>query len=632
MQKAIHAVRGLTRGHKAAILWVADALATPAALLLVFFMLPAGLRADANLWLWVALVTAASAALHWALRLPQATLREFHAGSQLTQTLHAAGTGAASLLAAAAAGVTTAPIVHVLVAMLSFSLLAVQRAVMLRVVTWLYRRDEGRARVVIYGAGGTGRQLARALATAPDIEVVAFVDDNTSLQRRSVAGLTVHPPARLADLAERFELTRVCLAMPTVPQPRQAQIARRVAALGLEVQAVPSFAQLIGGEPIERRLRRVDPLRFLPREEMDEPAADVADTYAGRTVMVTGAGGSIGSELCRQVLACGPGALVLLDVSEFALYTVHAELAGAAERAGIPLVPVLGSVADEARMRRVLRERGVDVLLHAAAYKHVPLVEENPGAGLRNNVMGTRAMARAAQASGVERFILVSTDKAVRPKGIMGASKRLAELVVQDLAARASGTVFAMVRFGNVLGSSGSVVPLFQEQILRGGPVTVTHPQVSRYFMTIPEAGRLVLTAGAMAQGGEVFVLDMGKPVPIATLARQAIEAAGYSVRDPETGVGDIAIAYTGLRPGEKLWEELSYDGNLADTSHPKIACAREAPWPEIELAGLLRRLEALIEAGDHDALRALLAERIEGFPVARPAEAPASRPGTSAR
>ena len=628
MQRAIHALRGLTRGHKAVILWLADALATPAAMLLVFFMLPAGLRSDAMLWPWVLGTAAASMALHWALRLPQVTLREFHAGSQLAQVVHAGGVGLTSLALAVPSGVTTAPIVHVLIGMLTFSLLAVMRVAMLRVVTALYLRDTGSTRVVIYGAGGTGRQLARALQTAGDIEVVGFLDDNTSLQRRSVAGLAVHAPAKLAELAKRFDLDRVCLAMPTVAQTRQAQIARRVAALGLEVQSVPSFSQLIAGDPIERRLRPVDPLRFLPRDEMDQTAAEVVDHYAGRVVMVTGAGGSIGSELCRQLLACRPAALVLLDVSEFALYTVHAELSGAAARAGIALVPRLGSVVDEARMARLLRAHGVEVVLHAAAYKHVPLVEENPGAGLRNNVMGTRAMARAAMACGVERFILVSTDKAVRPKGVMGASKRLAELVVQDLAVRTAGTIFAMVRFGNVLGSSGSVVPLFQEQILRGGPVTVTHPQVSRYFMTIPEAGRLVLTAGAMAQGGEVFVLDMGKPVPIAQLARQAIEASGHTVKDPETGLGDIAIAYTGLRPGEKLWEELSYEGNLIDTSHPKINCARERAWPELELAGFLRRIEALIEAGEADALHALLSERLEGFPAPEAAEA---RPATSA-
>ncbi|UWQ21729.1 nucleoside-diphosphate sugar epimerase/dehydratase [Jannaschia sp. W003] len=628
MEWVMRALRGMDRSQKANVLLVLDILATPLAMLAAVQILSPGLRADVSLPLWIGLTTLISVAIHRTFRLPHVTLTEFNARAQGWLVAHAAGVGVTSMVVGPAAGLDASPLFHALVAMVSFSLVSLNRALLLRLVTSLYLRDKRRLHVLIYGAGTTGRQLAHALQSNGTIDVVAFVDDNTSLQRHAVAGLPVYAPSHLAELVRRYEIGRVCLAMPSVSPPKQAQIARRLVAMGTEVQSVPSFSQLIGGEPLDQRLEPLDPMRFLPRDELDPALMNVADTYEGRTAMVTGAGGSIGSELCRQLLAARPRRLVMLDVSEFSLYTIHSELATLADRVGVELVPLLGSVADEALMRRILREQGVELVLHAAAYKHVPLVEANVEAGIRNNVFGTRTMARAAVAEGVERFILVSTDKAVRPRGVMGASKRLAEMVVQDLAARAEGTVFAMVRFGNVLGSSGSVVPLFQDQIRRGGPVTVTHPQVCRYFMTIPEAARLVLTAGAMAQGGEVFVLDMGKPVTIAQLARQAIEAAGYAVRDRGNPDGDIEIVYTGLRPGEKLFEELSYDGNLADTAHPKIRCARETRLPELELAACLREIDRALEGGDAEAVRALLADRIEGFAAAAvPAPEEPARP-----
>ncbi|GAA6202854.1 nucleoside-diphosphate sugar epimerase/dehydratase [Aquicoccus sp. SU-CL01552] len=504
---------------------------------------------------------------------------------------------------------------HVIFGLCYFLFVVAVRMALLQVVTAIYRRAEPRRRVLIYGAGTTGTQLAQALSAHDSIDPVAFVDDNTSLQGMLLAGLPVHPPARIAELVRSRQIARVVLAMPSLSQPKQAQIARRLQKMGLEVQVLPSFAQLIGEEALIDKLTPVAPQNFLGRKSADSALKEASRSYAGRTVLVSGAGGSIGSELCRQLLSCQPARLVLYELSELALYTVHQELEQLTEGMGIEIVPVLGSVTDPRQVRKVLADHGVQVVLHAAAYKHVPLVEANPLPGLANNVFGTRTLAREAAQAGVERFILISSDKAVRPTNVMGASKRLAELVVQDLATRHGGnTVFTMVRFGNVLGSSGSVVPLFQDQVSRGGPVTVTDVRVKRFFMTISEAVQLVLKAGAGAQGGEVFVLDMGKPVPILQLARQVIESAGYSVRDSANPEGDIEIEIIGLRPGEKLEEELTLNGGLVGTRYPKIFCAHEEHLSEIEVAGVLRGLRQALASGDETAARAVIARWVEGY------------------
>lgn len=362
--------------------------------------------------------------------------------------------------------------------------------------------------------------------------------------------------------------------------------------------------------------------RLLGRRALSEALGDDRTPYAGRTVMITGAGGSIGAELCRQILACRPATLVLFEMSEVALYTVDMALRSEAARQGTELVAVLGSVADPAQVARVFTAHDIAVVIHAAAYKHVPLVEINPLSGIANNGLGTHVLARAAQAAGVGRFLLVSSDKAVRPTNVMGASKRLAELVVQDFAGRGGRTVFGIVRFGNVLASSGSVVHRFREQIRTGGPVTVTDPRVTRYFMTVQEAVRLVLRAGAMAQGGEVYVLDMGRPVPIVTLARQMIEAAGHRVRAAQTVESGIEIVFTGLRPGEKLIEELSLSGSYKATAHPKIFAAQEPGLSEIEVAALLRSLTRAVAASDVAGALAILVRWIEGYGAASPEEA----------
>ncbi|MQY44143.1 NAD-dependent epimerase/dehydratase family protein [Epibacterium sp. SM1969] len=499
----------------------------------------------------------------------------------------------------------------VVFALIYFIAMVAVRAWLLQVVNAIYRRAEPRCRVLIYGAGATGTQLAQALRSHNWIDPVAFVDDNKSLQGMALVGMPVYAPARIEELVKSRQISRVLLAMPSQSQPKQAKIIQRLQALKLDVQALPSFAQLVGTEALVEKLTPVAPKNFLGRRAHDVPLS--ADAYRGKVVLVSGAGGSIGSELCRQVLACRPQKLVLYELSELALYTIHQELCAQAQAQGIELVPVLGSVTDPRQVREVLRCHQIEVVLHAAAYKHVPLVEANPLAGLANNVFGTRTLARAAGDFGVERFILISSDKAVRPTNVMGASKRMAELVLQDLASRSTSTVYTMVRFGNVLGSSGSVVPLFQEQVARGGPVTVTDPNVRRFFMTIQEAVQLVLTAGADAKGGEVFVLDMGKPVPIIQLARQVIESAGYSVRDEDHPEGDISIDIIGLRPGEKMEEELTLTDDLMLTPHPKIFCAHEAVISEIEVAAFVRALRQVVAANDEAGARALIGRWVEG-------------------
>ncbi len=507
--------------------------------------------------------------------------------------------------------------VHLTFGAAFFTAVVISRAVLLQVVLAIYRTSNARCRVLIYGAGTTGAQLVSALRSHENIEPIAFVDDNTAIQGLTVAHLTVHTPVRIAELAEEKNIDRVLLAVPSLSPPKQAQILRRLEGLGLEVQTLPSFSQLIGEEALVDKLTPVSAQKFLNRAEVKNPLNDGAACYSGKVVLVSGAGGSIGSELCRQVLECRPTKLVLYELSELALYTADMEFRQLTEGGNIEIVPILGSVTDTRQVRKVLDDHGVNIILHAAAYKHVPLVEANPLSGLVNNVFGTQALAEQAAKAGVERFILISSDKAVRPANIMGASKRLAELVIQDMArgrGGKAGTVFSMVRFGNVLGSSGSVVPLFQEQLMRGGPLTVTDRNVARYFMTVQEAVKLVLQAGAMARGGEVFVLDMGKPVPILKLARQVIESAGYTVCDEENPQGDIEIQFTGLRPGEKMTEELTLSGDLIGTRHPKIFSTVEDGLSEIEIASALRRLREAFVASNEDMARDVVQNWVEGF------------------
>lgn len=467
--------------------------------------------------------------------------------------------------------------------------------------------------VAIYGAGAAGIQLASALRQSSELSPSFFVDDNPTLRGLIVAGLRVQAPATLEAFVAKGKIERVLLAMPSLSRSGQEAVLKRLSALPCDVQILPSYVDLISGKAGLNELRTVTPDALLGRDRVHLDIPDVAKAYAGRVVMITGAGGSIGSELCRQLIGTRPAQLVLFERSELALYQIERELRPIVEAVGIRVTARLGSVTDARRLKEVMAETGTEIVLHAAAYKHVPLVEENELEGALNNVLGTQIAAEIALEAGIERFILISTDKAVRPTNIMGATKRLAELVVQDLQTRSAGTKFSMVRFGNVLGSSGSVLPLFEQQIRRGGPVTVTHPEVTRFFMTIPESARLVLLAGAYATGGDVFVLDMGEPMKIVDIARRMIELSGRSVM--EAGEGDIEIQIIGLRPGEKLYEELLIDGaSLVVTPHSKILRAEEKLLSQIEVAAMLRDLRYAIEQGEPMALRAIIEQTVEGY------------------
>ncbi|MBN8280493.1 MAG: polysaccharide biosynthesis protein [Gammaproteobacteria bacterium] len=478
------------------------------------------------------------------------------------------------------------------------------------------RSGRGEA-VAIYGAGEAGGRLITAIAGGRDWSPRFFVDDNRSLHGRVVAGLTVAPPDQLPDLIRRHDIRRVLLALPSAPRRTRQEIIARLERLHVRVQTIPDIAQLVSGRARVQDLQDVDVADLLGREIVPPDSRLLDACIRGKSVLVTGAGGSIGSELCRQIVRLKPRRLVLLDISESALFAIDLELRRrlAEEGGDVELVPLIGSAHHRTRVLQLLRNFRVNTVYHAAAYKHVPLVEYNMLEGVHNNIVGTWHTAEAACEAGVETFVLVSTDKAVSPVNVMGASKRMAELVLQAMSQRQTGgTRFCMVRFGNVLDSSGSVVPVFREQILRGGPVTVTHRDIIRYFMTIPEAAQLVLQAGAMCQGGDVFVLDMGKPVRIADLARRMVHLMGFTVRDDEHPDGDIEIRYTGLRPAEKLYEELLIGTNVTGTDHPMILRAMEEwrPWPEVQ--DFLDRLLQASSRSDCERVRDILVECVGNY------------------
>jgi FlaA1/EpsC-like NDP-sugar epimerase len=477
------------------------------------------------------------------------------------------------------------------------------------------------AKVLIYGAGTAGRQLAGALINSAELNVVGYLDDDPRLKGGVMGGLPIYDPSDLPVLAESLGVHNVLLALPSASRQRRNEILEHIRKARVNVRTLPDLTALAQGRIAVSDIRELEIEDLLGREAV-APRQELLDkSMRNKVVMVTGAGGSIGGELCRQILRTGPSSLILLDQNEFALYNIHAELQKLAElykHENMQIVPILCSVRDQDRMEHVMQSWRPQTLYHAAAYKHVPLVEHNAVEGIKNNVMGTLIAARAAHKCGVSNFVLISTDKAVRPTNVMGASKRLAEMVLQALAAESAidrtRTNFSMVRFGNVLGSSGSVVPLFRQQIKEGGPVTLTHPDITRYFMTISEASQLVIQAGAMAEGGDVFLLDMGEPVRIADLARKMVELSGLAVRDEDNPEGDIELSVTGLRPGEKLFEELLIGDNPETTEHPRIMKAREdfLSWPE--LSRRLNALNAALDRNDMIAARATLAELVSGY------------------
>jgi len=475
-------------------------------------------------------------------------------------------------------------------------------------------KHASRPKVLIYGAGSTGRQLAAAMANSPEMQVVGFLDDDERLHGHVLNGQPIYNPSDLNNLVATLNISDVLLAMPSLSRRRRNEILSQIRVARVAVRTLPSVTDLAQGKVSISDLRELDIDDLLGREPVAPNHILLAKNIVGKVVLVTGAGGSIGSELCRQILSVAPAKLLLIEQSEFALYGIHQELEGKLVGRETALVPLLASVQDDDRMCEIMSTWHPDTVYHAAAYKHVPLVEHNPAAGIKNNVLGTLRTAKAAAEHGVSDFVLISTDKAVRPTNVMGASKRLAEMALQALAATNTGSKFSMVRFGNVLGSSGSVVPKFRQQIRDGGPITLTHAEVTRYFMTISEAAQLVIQAGAMAKGGDVFVLDMGQPVKIMDLARRMVELSGLTVKDEHNPEGDIQIAVTGMRPGEKLYEELLIGDNPKSTVHPRIMKAHEEfiPWGDFEVK--LNALEIALNANDVGIIRLLMQQLVEGY------------------
>ncbi|EJL04949.1 nucleotide sugar epimerase/dehydratase WbpM [Pseudomonas fluorescens Q2-87] len=491
-------------------------------------------------------------------------------------------------------------------------------------------RGAGLTKVAIYGAGAAGNQLVAALRIGRDMQPVAFIDDDTSIANRMISGLQVFKPKHIQKMIELTGAQEVLLAVPSASRARRREILEYLEGYPLHVRSVPGFMDLASGRVKVDDIQEVDIADLLGRDAVPAQPELLSRCISAKVVLVTGAGGSIGSELCRQILALQPATLLLFDHSEFNLYSILSELEEVIARQSIPvnLLPILGSVRNAAKMFDVMTSWNVETVYHAAAYKHVPLVEHNIAEGMLNNVIGTLNTAQAALKAQVENFVLISTDKAVRPTNIMGSTKRLAEMVLQALSqelapvlfadsgnvARVNKTRFVMVRFGNVLGSSGSVIPRFRQQIKSGGPITVTHPNITRYFMTIPEAAQLVIQAGSMGRGGDVFVLDMGEPVKIAELAERMVHLSGLNVCSEKNVHGDIAIEFTGLRPGEKLYEELLIGDNVVATQHPMIMSANEDHLPWEQLKAKLDDLMAAVTMDDYSRVRMLLRETVSGY------------------
>ena len=491
-------------------------------------------------------------------------------------------------------------------------------------------RDDDLTKVAIYGAGVAGNQLVAALRMGRAMRPVAFIDDDPSIADRSIAGLQVYKPKHIQQMIDVTGAQEILLALPSSTRARRREILTILERFPLHIRSVPNFTDLASGRVKVEDIQEVDIADLLGRDSVPAQPDLLERCIKGKTVMVTGAGGSIGAELCRQIFALGPTTLLLFEHSEFNLYSILSELEQRACREPVPvrLLPILGSIRHQDKLLDVMKTWSVDTVYHAAAYKHVPMVEHNIAEGVLNNVIGTLNTAQAALKSGVSNFVLISTDKAVRPTNVMGSTKRLAELTLQALSreiapvlfgdksnvSRVNKTRFTMVRFGNVLGSSGSVIPLFHSQIKSGGPLTVTHPKITRYFMTIPEAAQLVIQAGSMGQGGDVFVLDMGEPVKIVELAEKMIHLSGLSVRSDKNLQGDISIEFTGLRPGEKLYEELLIGDNVAPTQHPMIMSANEDHLPWDVLKGRLTELMNAVDKDDYTCVRQILRDTVSGY------------------
>lgn len=491
-----------------------------------------------------------------------------------------------------------------------FSYMWWSRAVIRYATLKTFAKKQSRKRVAIYGAGLAGQQIAAALNRSDDYLPVCFIDDKRSLQGQSLSGLKIYAPHRAAAKSGKFGIEEVLLAMPSVGRARKKEIIESFDTADVKIMELPGVTQLVDGQVKVSDIREVDIIDLLGRDPVPPKPELLEKNIKNKVVMVTGAGGSIGSELCRQIVKHQPKMLVLFEMSEFALYSIDREL----QASDIQIIPVLGSVTNQQKLERIIQEYKVQTVYHAAAYKHVPLVEANPFEGIYNTSIGTQRSVDAAVNQNVETFVLISTDKAVRPTNVMGASKRMAELYCQGLASTNPKTQISIVRFGNVLGSSGSVVPLFKKQIAQGGPVTVTHPEVTRYFMTIPEAAQLVIQAGAMGTGGDVFLLDMGEPVKIVDLAKQMIRLSGFRAID-ENGIGDIEIQFTGLRPSEKLYEELLIDAeNVQKTDHERILKSFEKFFTYAEMHDTFIQFEKYSQHENLSDLFGRLKHYVDGF------------------
>jgi len=473
-----------------------------------------------------------------------------------------------------------------------------------------YGLHKDRKNVLIYGAGTAGVQLATLLSYGNKHIAHAFIDDSPNLQDRVVEGYKVYSSKHIQQLIDKYKIDEVLMAIPSASRSRRKRILSELEPFRVHVRSLPSLEEIVNCEVKIDDIREVDMMDLLGRDTVPADVSLLDAPIAGKVVMVSGAAGSIGSELCRQIIRLSPRCLILFEQHEFSLYALSKEF----ESSGVQVVSILGSVVDEIRVKRVIDRYQVDTIYHAAAYKHVPMVEHNPSMGVFNNILGTYAIAQAACHSSVKNFVLISTDKAVRPTNIMGATKRVAELVIQAMDKSCEDVCYSAVRFGNVIGSSGSVIPLFREQIRNGGPVTVTHPDITRFFMTVPEAAQLVIQAGSLATGGDIFVLDMGKPVKIDEMARHMIRLSGLTVVDESNPDGDIEIVYPGLRSGEKLYEELLIDGDVSGTRHSRIMCANESSLTLNELLPYIERFRQIADKGDTPELVNVLAQLVDGY------------------
>lgn len=614
----------LPRWAKSGVMLAADGVSFSLLMYAAFAVRLGDLVPSFNTYLLLWLAPAVALPLLYAAGFYRAVVRFI--GTEMAWTIFACMSVATLILAASLFMTRTVHVPRSVVIIfwaLSLLYLGGSRFLVRRYLVWALRERVGRIPVAIFGAGDCGIQLASALLQASVYLPRVFVDDDLSRQGVVIQGIRVIGRDRLKSALARHGAQIVLLAIPSMSRQRRLEVVNFLESLDVQVKSVPALPDVVAGRARIEDVHDVDIEDLLGRDSVPPDEALLQASVTGYSVMVTGAGGSIGGELCRQILAQKPARLVLFERGEFPLYRIDQELRQWSRDNGVhtKVIPVLGSVVSRNHVERTCLEYGVQTLFHAAAYKHVPIVEGNPAAGVANNILGTLHTALGAEAAGVSRFVLISTDKAVRPTNVMGATKRFAEIVLQALADRSSDTVFTMVRFGNVLGSSGSVVPLFRKQILAGGPVTLTHREITRYFMTIPEAAQLVIQAGAMAEGGEVFVLDMGEPVKILELARSMIRFMGFSVRDDDNPEGDVEIVVTGLRPGEKLYEELLIGSSSTGTRHSMVMQAHEIRYPWMEVAQVVKQLEAALDRDDAATLVALLREHVNGYEPAAPRE-----------